>query len=59
MKILHVITSLAVGGAQRLLSDLLPLMVKSENVTLLVYNRVDNDFQNRIEQAGIKIISLD
>ena len=59
MKILHVITSLEVGGAQRLLSDLLPLMVRSENVALLVYNRVDNDFQKRIEQAGVKIISLD
>lgn len=59
MKILHVITSLALGGAQRLLSDLLPLMAKSDNVALLVYEREDNDFHRQIESAGINIISLD
>lgn len=58
MKILHVITSLEVGGAQRLLTDLLPLQAVSENVTLLVYKRVCNDFEKAIEQAGINIICL-
>lgn len=59
MKILHVITSLEIGGAQRLLSDLLPLQAKTEDVTLLVYERKDNDFTHKIEDAGIKILSLD
>lgn len=59
MKILHVITSLEIGGAQRLLSDLLPLQAKTEDVTLLVYERVDNDFERKVAGAGIKIISLD
>ena len=59
MKILHVITSLEFGGAQRLLSDLLPLQVKTENVSLLVYERVDNDFERKVVDAGVKIISLD
>ena len=36
MKILHIISSLETGGAQRLLSDILPLMVKGNAVTLLV-----------------------
>lgn len=58
MKILHVITSLEIGGAQRLLSDLLPLQAVSEDVTLLVYERVYNDLEKRIEQVGLKILSL-
>lgn len=59
MRILHVITSLEIGGAQRLLADLLPLQSSSANVCLLVYERVGNDFEKAIEQAGIRIICLD
>lgn len=59
MKILHVITSLEIGGAQRLLSDLLPLQAKTEDVTLLVYERVANYFESKVTDAGVKIISLD
>ena len=58
MKILHVITSLEFGGAQRLLSDLLPLQVKTEHVSLLVYERVDNYFERKIVGAGVKILTL-
>lgn len=58
MRILHVITSLEFGGAQRLLVDLLPLQSASEEVTLLVYERVHNDFERAIEEAGIKILCL-
>lgn len=58
MRILHVITSLEFGGAQRLLVDLLPLQSASEEVTLLVYERVHNDFERTIEGAGIKILCL-
>lgn len=58
MKILHVITSLEIGGAQRLLADLLPIQAASADVKLLVYERVDNDFEKSIERAGIKIVSL-
>lgn len=59
MRILHIITSLEIGGAQRLLADLLPLQAASEEVTLLVYERVYNDFEKTLEQAGIKIMCLD
>lgn len=59
MRILHVITSLKIGGAQRLLADLIPLQATSIDVSLLVYERVDNDFEKAIEQAGINIFSLD
>lgn len=58
MRILHIITSLEIGGAQRLLVDLLPLQSTSEEVTLLVYERVHNDFERIIEDAGIKILCL-
>ena len=58
MRILHVITSLEIGGAQRLLADLLPLQAASADVNLLVYKRVGNDFEKSIEQVGIQIICL-
>ena len=58
MRILHVITSLEIGGAQRLLADLLPLQASAVEVSLLVYERVHNNFENTLEQAGINIICL-
>ena len=58
MKILHVISSLEIGGAQKLLVDLLPMQAASEDVTLLVYRRVNNDFERTLEDIGIKIIYL-
>lgn len=59
MKILHVITSLAIGGAPRLLTDLIPYLAKTDEVNLLVYEHEDNAFTKIIESAGVKIISLD
>lgn len=59
MRILHVITSLEIGGAQRLLSDLLPLQAKTGDVNLLVYERVENDYEQKVLHGGVKIISLD
>lgn len=59
MRILHVITSLEIGGAQRLIADLLPLQVSKFDVTLLVYERVYNNFEKIVEEAGVTIISLD
>lgn len=59
MKILHVINSLEIGGAQRLLSDLIPLQSKTQDVSLLVYERVNNCFEEKIAAAGVNIISLD
>ena len=58
MRILHVITSLEIGGAQRLLADLLPLQVNTQDITLLVYERVYNDFERILSQTGIKILCL-
>lgn len=57
MKILHVISSLEVGGAQRLLSDVLPLMAKEHEVSLLVNEEVDNDFSSKVKASGVKILN--
>lgn len=58
MKILHVVTSLAIGGVPRLLESILPLQVDRNEITVLVYVRLNNDIESRLEQAGIRIISL-
>ena len=58
MRILHVITSLGIGGAQRLLADLLPLQSLEADVSLVVYEYVHNDFEQTLQQAGINIICL-
>ena len=59
MKILHVITSLGTGGAERLLVDLLPRLRDFGNeVELLVFNGKDTPFMNELSAAGITIYKL-
>lgn len=60
MRILHVITSLFNGGAERLMVDLLPrLRNDGENeVELLLFNGVETIFKKELQQKGINIISL-
>lgn len=58
MKILHLISSLEIGGAQRLLSVLLPLQQKNNEVKLLVFKGVNTTFQTSIEASGIEVIDL-
>ena len=59
MKILHVITSLYTGGAERLV-DLLPLLRDNgkNQVDLLVVNGVETPFKNQITNQGIKVYHL-
>lgn len=60
MKVIHVISSLEIGGAQRLLSDLLPIQKQQGlDVSLLVLKREDNAFSQKVSEAGVPIISLD
>lgn len=60
MKVLHVISSLGIGGAERLISDMLPQMkTAGVDVSLLVYRRQYNDFEKKLEDAGVAIISLE
>ena len=58
MKILHVISSLELGGAQRLLADLLPIMAEQHDVFLLVNVNVNNELTSKLENAGVHIIAM-
>lgn len=59
MKILHVITSLRTGGAEKLMVDLLPrLKAKGLEVDLLLFDGSDTPFRQEIESKGIKVFDL-
>ena len=60
MRILHVITSLYNGGAERLMVDLLPRLRNDggNEVDLLLFNGVETFFKKELHQKGINIISL-
>lgn len=56
MRILHIITSLYIGGAEKLMVDLLPrLRVLGNDVELLLFDGTRTPFYDQIEQMGIKI----
>ena len=59
MKILHVITSLRTGGAEKLMVDLLPRM-KAEGleIDLCVFDGVRTPFYEEMEKRGVKVIAL-
>lgn len=59
MRILHVITMLDVGGAERLMVDLLPLLQDTGNqVDLLLFNGVETSFKALLIEKGITIYEL-
>lgn len=59
MKILHVITSLRTGGAEKLMVDLLPrLKARGFDVNLLLFDGTDTPFRRDVESAGIKVFDL-
>lgn len=59
MKIVHVIGSLEMGGAEKLLKDLLPqLKRKNNDVSLLVIGSGNLTFVNLLEKKGISVILL-
>ena len=59
MKILHVITSLRTGGAEKLMVDLLPrLRRKGDEVDLLLFDGTPTPFLHQLEDLGIRIFSL-
>lgn len=60
MKILHAITSLYTGGAERLMVDLLPLLKDGgkNQVDLLLINGVETQFKKKIEQIGIRLFPI-
>lgn len=59
MRILHIITSLHIGGAERLMTILLPRLRDLGNeVELLVFDGTRTAFTDVLERRGIKIHSL-
>jgi len=58
MKVLHVISTLETGGAQRLLVDMLPIMGKREEMTVLVNLSEETPFLMALQEAGVKVKSL-
>ena len=56
MRILHVITSLRTGGAEKLMVDLLPkLRDLGNDVELLLFDGVRTEFMEQLERFGIQI----
>ena len=60
MKVLQVMPMLGVGGASRLMSEIIPLMNqhKDMEVDLLIGYCVDDIFMTGLKKAGIKILTL-
>ena len=55
MKILHIINSLLIGGAEKLLVDELPIMARQEHIELLVLNGKNSPFMEKMIKQGILI----
>lgn len=59
MRILHVITSLRAGGAEKLMVDLLPRIKNLGNdVSLLVFDGIRTPFTEQLEESGVPIYSF-
>lgn len=57
MKILHIITSLFTGGAEKLMVDLLPrLRDAGHEVDILVFDGTATPFRENLERSGIRIL---
>lgn len=59
LKILHIITSLRIGGAERLVADMLPrLRERGHQVELIVFDGTETPFYEQLERQNIKIRSF-
>lgn len=59
MKILHIITTLCTGGAEKLMVDLLPRLRENGNdIELLCMDGTKTQFYHQLEATGIKIHSF-
>lgn len=59
MKILHVITSLQIGGAEKLVAEIVPMLRdKGHEVDVLAFDGQDTDFMKTLLRAGIKVYSF-
>lgn len=59
MKILHIITSLHTGGAEKLIVDLIPRLRKlGHSVDVVLFDGSDTPFKQQLVTSGIRIIEL-
>lgn len=59
MKILHVITSLNTGGAEKLVTDIVPTMIADGfEVDVLSFNGENTYFKKILEEKGVKVLSF-
>lgn len=59
MKILQVITSLQIGGAEKLIVDIVPrLLQKGLEVDVCLFNGKDSSFKQQLQMCGCKIYDL-
>ena len=59
MKILHIINSLEIGGAEKLIVDLVPrLRSLSNEIEVLLLNGIDTPLKQKLLSEGIYIVSL-
>lgn len=59
MKVLHIITSLHTGGAEKLIVDLIPRLRKlGHSVDIVLFDGSDTPFKQQLSASGIKIIEL-
>lgn len=59
MKILQVITSLRIGGAEKLITDMVPLFrEEGHQVDVLLFDGVETPFKKQLEEQGIRIFSF-
>lgn len=59
MKILQVITSLRIGGAEKLITDMVPLFIeKGHTVEVLLFDGIETSFKQQLLNQNVKIISL-
>ena len=59
MKILQVITSMHIGGAEKLIVDIVPLLKKrGHEVDVCLFNGTNTQFLERLKESGCKIYCL-
>ena len=59
MKILQVITSLQIGGAEKLISEIAPMLRdKGNEVDVLAFDGVETYIKSALEEKGIKVLSF-
>lgn len=59
MRILQVITSLRIGGAEKLIAEITPMLRdKGHQVDVLAFDGVETHFKQMLREQGIKVISF-